>query len=237
MGWLGMSAAEDQELFWIAREGLRAPLPEGWRPCRTPEGDIFYYNMITGDSVWEHPCDEFYRAAYTRERARLQEEAERQRASQRRIRASRRPHSAQLAQRHTRSRRGNATASRPISAGALINNRALPPLRAEREVRRGPHRLPGCPPEAETLPEPRAETRSEVSGNGTATASVQRIVLDCSPALEEPSTAEDLPSQSIAGAIETRLPQQPMQPNPENRNDSSQTKSAGGMSGVAHQGS
>merc|ERR1711998_389137 len=68
MGWLGMSAAEDQELFWIAREGLRAPLPEGWRPCRTPEGDIFYYNMVAGDSVWEHPCDEFYRAAYTRER-------------------------------------------------------------------------------------------------------------------------------------------------------------------------
>merc|ERR1711998_563758 len=57
--WLGMSATE-QHLFWIAREGLRAPLPEGWRPCRTTEGDIFYFNFQTGETVWDHPCDEFY---------------------------------------------------------------------------------------------------------------------------------------------------------------------------------
>jgi len=28
--WLGMKLPADQELMWIAREGLRAPLPKEW---------------------------------------------------------------------------------------------------------------------------------------------------------------------------------------------------------------
>jgi centrosomal protein CEP164 len=32
--WLGMTE-EDQDLMWIAREGLKAPLPEHWKPCKT----------------------------------------------------------------------------------------------------------------------------------------------------------------------------------------------------------
>ena len=44
---------QDRELFWIAKEGLRAPLPENWKPCKTTDTDeIYYFNFQSG--VW--PC-------------------------------------------------------------------------------------------------------------------------------------------------------------------------------------
>lgn len=66
--WLGMDEEDDQHLFWIAREGLKAPLPENWKPCKTGDGEIYYFNFSTGESVWDHPCDEFYRKTYDDEK-------------------------------------------------------------------------------------------------------------------------------------------------------------------------
>jgi len=68
--WLGMDLDQDQELLWIAREGLKAPLPKSWKPCQSSDGDIFYFNFETGDSVWDHPCDDHYRRMYRRAKAR-----------------------------------------------------------------------------------------------------------------------------------------------------------------------
>lgn len=79
--WLGMDVQEDRDLLWIAREGLKvrrrrlrdsrealmvsfavlhqAPLPENWKPCKTVDtGEIYYFNFATGDSTWDHPCDD-----------------------------------------------------------------------------------------------------------------------------------------------------------------------------------
>ena len=58
--------------MWIAREGLKAPLPEHWKPCKTPTGDIYYFNFQSGDSVWDHPCDEYYKKLYATEKANLE---------------------------------------------------------------------------------------------------------------------------------------------------------------------
>lgn len=33
-------------------------------------GDIYYFNFQTGDSVWDHPCDDYYRNMVTDERRR-----------------------------------------------------------------------------------------------------------------------------------------------------------------------
>ena len=38
--WLGMKSPEDDDLRWIAREGLKAPLPEHWKPCKTNDGEV-----------------------------------------------------------------------------------------------------------------------------------------------------------------------------------------------------
>ncbi|KAJ1637316.1 hypothetical protein T492DRAFT_586798, partial [Pavlovales sp. CCMP2436] len=62
--WLGMDLEKDKQLFWIATEGLKAPLPEHWKPCKTAEGDIYYFNFTSGESVWDHPCDDYYKKLY-----------------------------------------------------------------------------------------------------------------------------------------------------------------------------
>ena len=42
------------------REGLKAPLPEHWKPCKTTDTDeIYYFNFSSGESTWDHPCDEY----------------------------------------------------------------------------------------------------------------------------------------------------------------------------------
>ena len=63
--WLGMDPDKDTDLMWIAREGLKAPLPQDWKPCKTKDTEeIYYFNFSTGESSWDHPCDEFYRKLY-----------------------------------------------------------------------------------------------------------------------------------------------------------------------------
>ncbi|KAL6762719.1 hypothetical protein V8C86DRAFT_581479 [Haematococcus lacustris] len=70
--WLGMDLEKEKDLMWIAREGLKAPLPEQWKPCKTPAGDIYYFNFSSGDSIWDHPCDEHYRKLYQDEKEKWQ---------------------------------------------------------------------------------------------------------------------------------------------------------------------
>ena len=33
---LGMEIKEDEAYFYIAKEGLKAPLPASWKPCKSP---------------------------------------------------------------------------------------------------------------------------------------------------------------------------------------------------------
>lgn len=67
--WLGMELDSDQDLFWVAREGLMAPLPKNWKPCKTKDTeDIYYFNFATGDSTWDHPCDGYYKRLYEEEK-------------------------------------------------------------------------------------------------------------------------------------------------------------------------
>lgn len=50
--WLGMELEHDRDLFWIAKEGLKAPLPENWKPCKTVDTDeIYYFNFATGEPL------------------------------------------------------------------------------------------------------------------------------------------------------------------------------------------
>jgi len=36
--YLGMDMHLDTNLFYIAKEGLKAPLPGPWKPCKSPGG-------------------------------------------------------------------------------------------------------------------------------------------------------------------------------------------------------
>ena len=51
------------------QEGLMAPLPKNWKPCKTKDTeDIYYFNFSTGESTWDHPCDGYYKRLYEEEK-------------------------------------------------------------------------------------------------------------------------------------------------------------------------
>ena len=62
--YIGMDPVADKDLLYIAKEGLKAPLPPNWKPIQTREGEIYYHNFDTKESQWEHPCDEHYKKVY-----------------------------------------------------------------------------------------------------------------------------------------------------------------------------
>ena len=42
-----------------------APLPPDWKPCKTSEsGELYYFNFKSGESTWDHPCDDHYKSMY-----------------------------------------------------------------------------------------------------------------------------------------------------------------------------
>ena len=59
--YLGMNLQKDRHLFYIAKEGLRAPLPGPWKPCKDPGENIWYYNFDTKEMQKDHPCDNICR--------------------------------------------------------------------------------------------------------------------------------------------------------------------------------
>ena len=66
--WLGMKLPEDNRFLYIAREGLKAPIPEPWKPCKTKDGNIYFFNFETGESTWDHPCDQHYKQRFVEEK-------------------------------------------------------------------------------------------------------------------------------------------------------------------------
>ncbi|KAF6722394.1 Centrosomal protein of 164 kDa [Oryzias melastigma] len=67
---IGIDPDKEPELLWLAKEGIKAPLPPEWKPCQDVTGDIYYFNFSTGQSTWDHPCDEHYRQLVIQERER-----------------------------------------------------------------------------------------------------------------------------------------------------------------------
>ncbi|XP_033925449.1 centrosomal protein of 164 kDa isoform X4 [Melopsittacus undulatus] len=68
---IGIDPIKEPELLWLAREGIVALLPPGWKPCQDITGEIYYFNFANGQSVWEHPCDDHYRERVIQERQKL----------------------------------------------------------------------------------------------------------------------------------------------------------------------
>ena len=70
---LGVDIDTEDALLYIAREALET-MPDGWELGVSPEGDEnagipYFFNVATGDSVWEHPLDAVYKQRVKDERA------------------------------------------------------------------------------------------------------------------------------------------------------------------------
>ena len=55
--------------MWIPRQALETPIPSPWVECQTDEGDVFYFNAKTRESIWDHPYDSYYKAAIAKFKA------------------------------------------------------------------------------------------------------------------------------------------------------------------------
>ena len=58
--YLGLDPVHDQDLLYLAVEGLQAPLSPPWQQFTNEQGVVFYFNPDTQQSSWEHPSDAFY---------------------------------------------------------------------------------------------------------------------------------------------------------------------------------
>ena len=65
-----MDPIKDKDLLWIAKEGLKAPLPDNWKPCQGYKNkEIFYHNFQTNENTYTHPCDEYYKNLFLKEKS------------------------------------------------------------------------------------------------------------------------------------------------------------------------
>eukprot|EP00948_MAST-09A_sp_MAST-9A-sp1_P001510 g1510.t1 len=62
--YLGMKPFDEPELLWIAEAALSASLPEGWQEWENDNGEVYYFNEMTGTTQWEHPAEQYYRDLY-----------------------------------------------------------------------------------------------------------------------------------------------------------------------------
>ena len=65
---MGIDPFEDKDFLYIARDGLKAALPDPWKACRLRDDEICYYNPITGEYKAVHPLDDYYRNLFEQEK-------------------------------------------------------------------------------------------------------------------------------------------------------------------------
>jgi len=66
-----MSLPEDEGLLYLAREGLKAPLPPNWVPYQGRDGEVYYKHRITQEKTYDHPTDIEYRKKYEQQKEKM----------------------------------------------------------------------------------------------------------------------------------------------------------------------
>lgn len=59
---IGMDLQNDQDLLWIAHQGLMKTTPSSWKACQTGPGAICYFNYQTGETASD--CDDLHAKIY-----------------------------------------------------------------------------------------------------------------------------------------------------------------------------
>lgn len=66
-----MALPEDQGLLYLAREGLKAPLPPNWVPYQSRDGEVYYKHRITQEQTFDHPTDIEYQKKYEQQKEKM----------------------------------------------------------------------------------------------------------------------------------------------------------------------
>ena len=59
--YIGIEPASEAYLLWIAEDGIQAALPANFTQHTDDKGEVYFYNVETQESSWEHPMDNHYR--------------------------------------------------------------------------------------------------------------------------------------------------------------------------------
>ncbi|KAG1656439.1 hypothetical protein FOA52_006981 [Chlamydomonas sp. UWO 241] len=62
--YLGMDPVAHPQLLYVAEWALTAPVPEGWTVHLDADGNEFFHNNVTAQSMYEHPMDAHYKKFY-----------------------------------------------------------------------------------------------------------------------------------------------------------------------------
>jgi len=62
--YLGIDPVSEQDLLWVARCALHAPLPEGWTQHYDGFGRVFFYDSRSSRSSWTHPLEQEHREVH-----------------------------------------------------------------------------------------------------------------------------------------------------------------------------
>lgn len=52
---LNMTLPEDEHLLYLAKEAMKAPMPDAWETYQRANGDIYYKHKVTQQKQLEHP--------------------------------------------------------------------------------------------------------------------------------------------------------------------------------------
>lgn len=66
-----MVLPEDEGLLYLAREGLKAPLPPNWVPYQSRDGEVYYKHRITQEKTYDHPTDIEYKKKYEQQKEKM----------------------------------------------------------------------------------------------------------------------------------------------------------------------
>ncbi|CAM9701098.1 unnamed protein product, partial [Ectocarpus sp. 12 AP-2014] len=178
--WLGMELQDDLDLFWIAKEGLKAPLPENWKPCKTVDTDeIYYFNFATGESTWDHPCDEYYRKLYEEEKKKkiTKDKAKHDKSKQQAkkdvnqlLGRDKKKKGRPTGKRPTHRSSPERAQAKPLSASSVLDRKPLPGI--GRQSVQGRHTVDSQASVSSPTPSDKALTLSDRSPSQTQTSSL-----------------------------------------------------------------
>ena len=72
---IGLDPIKEPDLLWIAKEGILAKLEPPWKAINQADVGLYYFNFETGDSMWEHPNDQYYRQKVKTEREKMKKKS------------------------------------------------------------------------------------------------------------------------------------------------------------------
>ena len=72
---IGLDPIKEPDLLWIAKEGILAKLEPPWKAINQADVGLYYFNFETGDSMWEHPNDQYYRQKVKTEREKIKKKS------------------------------------------------------------------------------------------------------------------------------------------------------------------